>query len=73
MKLTTHEIAEYILVALIGIVGFLAYFDTTANVSSLVGAEEAAPIVVKVGGTKRADVGLSAVRFREVALAHQRV
>lgn len=72
MKLTKTGIVEYI-VAFVGIVGLLAYIYATAGAHQSVGAAQASPMMIEAGRTIRADVGHSAVRFREVALADARV
>ena len=72
MKLTKTEFVEYI-VAFVAMVGLLANIHATAEAHQAVGAAQASPMMIEAGRTIRADVGHSAVRFREVALADARV
>ncbi len=72
MKLTKTEIVEYI-AAFVGVVGLLAYIHATADAYRSAGAAQASPIMmIEAGKATRADVGHSALRFREVVLADAR-
>ena len=72
MKLTRTEFVEYI-VAFVAMVGLLAYIHAGAETHQAVGAAQASPMMIEAGRTIRADMGHSAVRFREVALADARI